>query len=428
LALVKKSPDITFDGSRACAHVTHLATRIGPRPACSKGEREAARYIAGQFRSFGLTVTTQKAPCDSYAVEKASLKLRLNGKWRSADVVPVVYSAGTPASGVEAEITICRNAADLAAARGKIALMYRPVDRHERVDIKKTGVLAVLLMDQLPHGHPRTRVIPPVETEGYRSVPTAAIRHANASDIIKAGKARARLLIVKRQRKSYSLNVIGEIAGRSKNIVVMCAHYDSLPSVPGAQDNASGTAVVLETARALAHSNPYMTMRFIAFGGEEAALIGSNYYASQLSGAGELHKHMLAFNVDVMGAPIGQHGLTYIGTSDIKRKLMSAVKAENMICDVSPFVGTSDSTPLSAVGIPSIYMTRYAQANTYLHTPDDTDRFVCAQALENGGRLTERFLARAAVDIDKWAFKRSIPRSQQDELRTIYHHRGYVWP
>ncbi|MEW6073559.1 MAG: M20/M25/M40 family metallo-hydrolase [Planctomycetota bacterium] len=91
-------------------------------------------------------------------------------------------------------------------------------------------------------------------------------------------------------------NVIAEIPGAviPAEIVVIGAHYDStnlfgpLHYAPGADDNASGTAGVLEAARILAAAGPYeRTLRFIAFCGEEQGLIGSGVSAANSRAAGE---------------------------------------------------------------------------------------------------------------------------------------------
>src|SRR5204863_528647 len=57
--------------------------------------------------------------------------------------------------------------------------------------------------------------------------------------------------------------------GRSKEIVILGAHYDTVPETPGADDNASAVAVLLEAARLL-HGRPFRrTVRFVAFANEE---------------------------------------------------------------------------------------------------------------------------------------------------------------
>ncbi|UCF63125.1 MAG: M20/M25/M40 family metallo-hydrolase [bacterium] len=71
---------------------------------------------------------------------------------------------------------------------------------------------------------------------------------------------------------------------------IVCAHYDDMPSfgaAPGADDNASGTAAVLEVARILSQiSTPY-TIIYALWDEEEMGLVGSAYYAQQAAQAGD---------------------------------------------------------------------------------------------------------------------------------------------
>jgi hypothetical protein len=91
-----------------------------------------------------------------------------------------------------------------------------------------------------------------------------------------------------------SRNVVAEKTGETYpgDIVIICSHYDStspsrLTLAPGADDNASGTAAVLEAARILASYPLDFTVRFIAFSAEEWGLYGSRAYATAAGLAGE---------------------------------------------------------------------------------------------------------------------------------------------
>lgn len=75
-------------------------------------------------------------------------------------------------------------------------------------------------------------------------------------------------------------------------IVVIGAHYDSVPSSPGADDNASGVAALLALAESLAKFSPNRTLRLVAFANEEpiyfqTALMGSRVYARNCKERGE---------------------------------------------------------------------------------------------------------------------------------------------
>jgi len=67
--------------------------------------------------------------------------------------------------------------------------------------------------------------------------------------------------------------------------VIIAAHYDTVPGSPGADDNASGLAVILEVAHGLREGSLNREVRFIGFCLEEANLLGSLAYAAQLKAA-----------------------------------------------------------------------------------------------------------------------------------------------
>jgi hypothetical protein len=96
-------------------------------------------------------------------------------------------------------------------------------------------------------------------------------------------------------------NLAAEIHGTSREagIVVVGAHYDTVPGSPGADDNSSGMAVTLALARHFAHSRPLRTLRFVAFVNEEppyfqTAEMGSLVYAKQCRRRGERIEAMLS--------------------------------------------------------------------------------------------------------------------------------------
>jgi len=121
---------------------------------------------------------------------------------------------------------------------------------------------------------------------------TIVSRHKNQPGNDKAGQ------YIYEKFQSYGLQVQYEtFSSTGKNVIatkpglydsqayfIVCAHYDNMPSgpiAPGADDNASGTATVLELARVFSQYNFNYTIKFICFDEEEQGLIGSNYYATQ---------------------------------------------------------------------------------------------------------------------------------------------------
>lgn len=79
-----------------------------------------------------------------------------------------------------------------------------------------------------------------------------------------------------------SQNVILTVPGQSDKKIIVGAHYDSL-MFPGASDNASGTALLLESAQRMRSLNNYHTIVYIFFGAEEMGLFGAGYFTESLT-------------------------------------------------------------------------------------------------------------------------------------------------
>ena len=98
-----------------------------------------------------------------------------------------------------------------------------------------------------------------------------------------------------------SRNVIAVKQGNSDQEIIIGAHYDSADDGLGADDNASGVAVLLETAELIANIQTPHTIRFIAFGSEENGLDGSTYYADSMED-GDIENTLAMVNLDSLVA------------------------------------------------------------------------------------------------------------------------------
>jgi hypothetical protein len=107
----------------------------------------------------------------------------------------------------------------------------------------------------------------------------------------------------------------GTDAARSKEAIVLTGHYDSRASdvldassdAPGAVDDGSGTAMMLELARVMAAEKPVVSVYFVAVAGEEQGLVGSAHLAKRLKAEGVNVLAMLS--VDIAGNSEGQDGV-----------------------------------------------------------------------------------------------------------------------
>jgi hypothetical protein len=117
--------------------------------------------------------------------------------------------------------------------------------------------------------------------------PRALTKLMNEKRVKEAPLVKIKVRIERIRQEIETANVIGVVKGKSDKTIVVSAHYDHLGKsgetcFPGADDNASGTAALLEIAEAFSASKdlPY-TMVFLATSGEEAGLLGSYYYVTR---------------------------------------------------------------------------------------------------------------------------------------------------
>jgi hypothetical protein len=108
---------------------------------------------------------------------------------------------------------------------------------------------------------------------------------------------------------TWQYNVTAELVGsvHPDSVNIVGAHYDALitdgdpfQTTPGANDNASGVAGLIEVARVMKYTgyNPAISIRFVAFAGQEVGLLGSNDYAEKLTGSGKTVNIMI--NMDMI--------------------------------------------------------------------------------------------------------------------------------
>ena len=108
-------------------------------------------------------------------------------------------------------------------------------------------------------------------------------------------------------------NIEATIPGKdetSDKIYVICAHYDSVPGSPGADDDGSGTTAVLAAANVMSNYEFNHTIRFVAFSGEEQGLYGSYYYVEEA--VNNQDNIDAALNLDMVGYTETEEDKTYV--------------------------------------------------------------------------------------------------------------------
>ena len=103
--------------------------------------------------------------------------------------------------------------------------------------------------------------------------------------------------------KRPAKNIIAYLPAANSEIIVLSAHYDSVATTPGADDNASGVAGVLALAQLHKGQNRH-TISLQFYSGEEQGLIGSEYYVEHPllpKDQPDIKKHIVVVNLDMIG-------------------------------------------------------------------------------------------------------------------------------
>lgn len=145
-------------------------------------------------------------------------------------------------------------------------------------------------------------------------------------------------------------NAVGEIPGQDSTQILVTAHYDARSDsntwTPGADDDASGVAAVIEAARLFSGINWKHNIRFICFGGEEVGMFGSRGYANTAYARGD--SILAVLNIDMIGYDGNKDLLVEINANPSDSKSIAAAKifvegVSTYGIDLVPVIHTTDS-------------------------------------------------------------------------------------
>ncbi len=347
-----------LDTDRVMEHIRVLTVDIGPRVASSPQEREAAEYLAGELRSMGYEVEIQ-----DFARPGLLATLSVEGPGDLRLFAAVGRIRGVPAAefprltgpeGVRGPVVACGAGPCPEGVAGGIALLA-PSEEDAGARIRaaaQAGAAGVLL-----HGPDWRRF--GVTLDEDPGVPFATVNLDAAEALQDAGEVTLTLAITFHEG---SQNVIATrpVEGRpDAPVVIFTAHYDSVEKAPGASDNASGTAGMLELARILAEVPVEAELRFAAVGAEEVGLVGSRYYVAQLPEE-ERARIVANYNMDMIGTAGEAQTQLFVNTLDgdnlVARTARMAREALGYPEDLlrAPFQrGASDHVAFADAGIPA---------------------------------------------------------------------------
>jgi hypothetical protein len=207
---------------------------------------------------------------------------------------------------------------------------------------------------------------------------------------------------------NFGPNVIAELPGGdlANEIVMVGAHLDSITTIgqnpttraPGADDNASGSAAVLELARIMSQQNFRRTIRFAWWGAEEFGLVGSDAYSAAAQSAGEQIVAYVNTDMNAYAAPGDGQRMTFI-TNDSTVSLTNAlvqsaqVYVPGLTVTVGPLSGgTSDHRAFFQNGFAAAFpFEDDQQFSPFIHSTQD-DVGISANDFNQSRLITQAIL------------------------------------
>ena len=410
------------------AHVRYLADDLlEGRAVATRGERCAGDYVAAQFRALGLRpagdgdsyfqawmVRTGSALGEGNALSVAGAAP--TGFTVGDDWTPYGFSASTRVGALMTLVPAVPDGQLGDAAHAEVAgraLVIEgtaphphaaPPDAH-RVASSAAGMGAAALIVLL--GPPDPLPSLDAERRAAIAIPVIAVRGAAADHVRAAAGSASSATIstaiepVRREARNVAALLPGTDPNGGQTLVIG-AHYDHLgfggagslsPNAAGevhngADDNASGTAVLLEAARHLATGPPLaQVVLFVAFTGEERGLWGSAHYVE--SPLAPLDGTVAMLNLDMVGR-VTDDLVTVFGTgtaeewTDILGRANDRITAPLDLRFNSDGFGASDHSSFYAKGIPVLHF--FSNTHPEYHRVEDDWELVNAGGM---ARVTE---------------------------------------
>ena len=449
-------------------HVYYLAAEelTGRYPA-TRGDTLAARYIAAQFQNTGLKLLADKGWQSFSIPQPAVLNIQKTLTLNQEDApladstffsVYPISSTGSPTG----KIQFCGYANNPKMDNKEQEAAWAAVVTADNKDIR-AQTLRSLFIDAKNAGYAGVMVLHPwadssfaFSTHKLRGGETGIVSLEASPQLSKTLLELMQITVEDLQKEQFTTKAISKksltlqvnrhmpvahtqnvvaaaIVDTTKPYIVVGAHFDHLgmggvnsgsrqPNTksihPGADDNASGVAALLEIAERLQYSKDSLEKNFlfVAFGAEEKGLLGSKHFVEHLPVPKE--KIALMINLDMLGRMKPDNSLQVggVGTFDYAERLLNEQNTDSLNLGINTEgYGPSDHAAFYSASIPVLFFSTGAHLD--YHTAADT-----AGAL-NYERMTlaTQYIASVAMEVAStdslYTFREAGPMNPQEQYK-----------
>ena len=434
-----------FSGENAYNHLKMLTVDIGPRHGGSKNEKKAAKYIEDYFKGLGLKTRLESYPIYSFKDAEAELTIPRNEEKIPCIAIPM--TASTPTEGITKKVIFLEEAAAAyldESVTDKIVVTFDSFagDVQDRFHSYKAAAL-VSIQTQSSKSHFRG-TYNSVAKRKIGSIPSVRLTLDDGRKLIHNLPEKMTLKVDTQEEKvTTGHNVIADMKGSDSghDIIVICAHYDSVWQGPGAFDNGGGTAGIMELARVYKEKGSKYNLRFIAFGGEEMGIWGSKAYVKRLKDKSDKIKkdkhfekdglktefdyHRFLVNLDMMGHLHGRSCAVTLGDTDIAASVRLFSKEIRYAINVRENeIYSSDNMAFNYAEIPSLSFYRCGFGDLGGHTEMDVIDNCNPAGLAHIGGFVEKWIDRYIQAMHQFPFAKTIPEAGKTAVQKWFGERN----
>jgi len=408
---------MSFDKQLAYNFLGNIAfERIGG----TAEENKAVRLLCDMARSFEAIPIVERFGIKTFTKGSAGLEI-LTPYQTKYSATPCALSGSFPKSGKILSLAHV-GATSLEAldnVKGKAIYGYRCVryPEHFRL-LKNSGVACVVDIaafgKKLRYGRLGDRLLTKIGPTPMIRIPFEA-----GMEMIQKGATKGRITLKQGEKNAWSKNVIVVVNGTgvAKEEIVICAHHDSVPDSPGANDNGGGSAIMVSLLKHFKHNPVRRTLRFIWFGSEEQGLLGSQSYVK--THAKEMGNVAMVVNIDGAGRLIDSSHAVVAGQDNLRHFVDGIGKERGIYFPVSEGVFGSDNIPFSWHEIPSINITRGDDDNGFVHSANDDYRWCGADGLAPNGEIALEIIERLG-NAKQFPFQHGFNEKVRKSLNAFY--------
>ena len=336
---------------------------LGTRFVGSTGEATAAAFIEKEISQLGFEIHSHEFELETFNTDP-TIKFQLTQP--QADAFPchiMLGSTPTGSTGIEGHL-------QYVGKQGVIGLLEWEKYAIETEEGKPIGYVL---------GRPDGDAMPQPLGQESLALPHFVIGKDELEVIhdlrLSSSEVTCRAVFEAVETPMVGRNILVQIPGSGSGVsTVVSAHYDSMYSTQGANDNAAGVVALLSLARWLADAPPTRNVTLAFFTGEEWGLAGSRAYVADLGRDRLQEQIQLLINLD--GIAEGEGLQAWVSSEALETNIRHAIANADSDLEMPEFrvpaPPGSDHTPFDDIGIPVCMFTR--GDITHWHQPSDLPR------------------------------------------------------